>query len=81
MDGRKRRVVVGREGGKALCSWRVPSLAVGAGSSLSRSPGRGRGNLRHQSRALGRTASPGHGGKKHLTLSFSASQALCDILS
>lgn len=67
------------EGGKALRSWQVSSLVVGAGSSLSYSPGRGRGKLWHQSRAPGCTASPGHGGKNHFTFSFSALQALHDI--
>lgn len=60
----------GGEGGKALCSWQVSSLVVGAGSSRSRSPGKGRGELWHQSHAPGCTASPGHRSTKHLTFHF-----------
>lgn len=65
-------------GGKALCSWQVSSLVVDGCSSLSHSPGKGRGKLQHQSHVPGYTASPGHQSEKHLPFSFSALQALHD---
>jgi len=49
----------GGEGGKALLSGQVSRLAVGAGSRLSHSPGRGRGELRHRGRVPGCAASLG----------------------
>lgn len=69
----------GGEGGKASRSWRLSSLVVGAGSSLSHSAGRGRGKLGQRSRAPGCTASPGHRSEKHRPFSFAALQALRDI--